>query len=126
MQFIHYDKELRGRARELRNNSTEAEIILWKYLRGRRMLGYKFTRQKPVHHYIIDFYCVKLGLAVEVDGEIHKDQIEDDAIRQKELESLGVMFLRFTNYQVKKDLHIVLKTIEERISSPLLGENRCS
>jgi very-short-patch-repair endonuclease len=84
MEFIHYDKELRTRARNLRNNSTEAEIILWKYLRGKKICGYKFTRQKPIHHYVVDFYCVRLGLAIEIDGEIHNNQIEHDNIRQRE------------------------------------------
>jgi very-short-patch-repair endonuclease len=121
MKFIKYDKNLRQRARELRNHSTQAEIILWNYLRGRKLKGYKFNRQKPVHHYIVDFYCTELKLAIEVDGKIHDSQLEDDFRRQRELESFGVTFLRFKNEEIEKDLHTVLQTITKRIS-PLSGE----
>jgi very-short-patch-repair endonuclease len=121
MQFIPYDRKLRDAARALRRNSTEAEIILWSYLRGRMMLGYKFNRQRPVDHYIIDFYCTELKLAIEVDGEVHNYQGIDDELRQTRLESFGIIFLRFTNDQVKKDLRFVLEAIRNHVSS-LSGE----
>lgn len=122
MRFIHYDKELKNRARDLRNNSTETEVILWKYLRGTQVHGYKFTRQKPIHHYIVDFYSVELELAIEIDSEVHSAQTEYDSKRQSELESLGVTFLRVTNDQIRKDLYKTLETIRNYVS-PLLGES---
>jgi very-short-patch-repair endonuclease len=123
MEYFHYDKKLRKRARELRSKSTWSEIVLWKYLRKGRMCGHRFLRQRPVGHFIVDFYCPEHKLAIELDGKIHEKQTKKDNIRQKELESLGITILRFTNYQVKKDLHIVLKTIEVSVASPLSGES---
>src|SRR5664279_1481205 len=83
-------------ARELRNQPTDAERILWMYLRTRPG-GYKFRRQHPALNYILDFYCHLLKLAIEVDGSIHdeKDIIAADIARQKNLEAQGINFIRF-------------------------------
>ena len=62
-KFIPYDPKLKERARNLRLNSTLAEVLLWKYLRGKQLGGYKFHRQKPLFHYIVDFFCSELMLA---------------------------------------------------------------
>ncbi len=64
-------KELRRKARELRNNMTKAEIILWSRIRSKQINGYKFRRQYPVLDFIADFYCHELKLIIEVDGEVH-------------------------------------------------------
>lgn len=69
-------------------------------------------RQKPIENYIVDFYCSKLKLILEIDGEIHNYKFEADRLRQKKLESLGLSFLRFTDLEVKKDMYNVLRTIE--------------
>jgi len=65
---IYYNPKLKERARELRNNSTLSEVILWKQLKSRQMHGYQFMRQKPIDNYIVDFFCSKLNLIIEIDG----------------------------------------------------------
>ena len=69
---LNYNKKLKHRSRKLRNESTMAEIRIWsELLRGRKMLGYPFLRQRPVLHYIADFMCKPLKLIIEVDGFTH-------------------------------------------------------
>jgi len=69
---IRYLEELRELSRMNRNNPTEAEYIMWQFLRKNK---YKFVRQKPILRFIVDFYCKKLLLAIEIDGEIHNKRI---------------------------------------------------
>ena len=76
------------------------------------MKGYKFNRQKPLLNYIVDFYCRRLNLVIEIDGASHNDRLEEDQKRQKELEAHGLSFLRFDDLEVKKDMNNVLRSIE--------------
>lgn len=101
-------------ARELRNNSTHAETILWGYLKN-KPLGFKFRRQHPYSNYILDFYCHALKLVVEVDGSIHSLQNvkENDERRQSFLEQDGMSVLRFQNSEVEKSSNIVFNKIDE-------------
>ena len=69
-------------------------------------------RQKPIHHFIVDFYCSKLKLAIEIDGESHRFRYGADMLRQKHLENMGVYVLRFNDLGVKKDIGNVLSSIE--------------
>lgn len=78
-RIIWYHPNLKEQARDLRNNSTEAESILWKRLKGKQIKGYDFHRQKPLLYYIVDFYCHELNLIIELDGKIHLN--EDNKIR---------------------------------------------
>ena len=112
---IHYEPYLKSLARELRNNSTKTEVMLWLNLKGKQMCGYDFHRQKPIDKYIVDFFCNKLMLAIEIDGESHYGNREYDRIRQERLESLGIRFLRFENEEVFYNLDKVLNEIEEWI-----------
>ena len=109
---ILYSKDLKQRSRELRNNSTLAEVLLWNHLKRRKMLGYQFMRQKPIHHFIVDFYCAKLKLVIEIDGESHWLRFGEDRRRQEYLEQLGFHVLRFNDLDVKKDIGNVLSSIE--------------
>ncbi len=109
---IPYNPKLKTLARKLRNNSTKSEIILWNSLKRKQMLGYTFTRQKPLGNYIVDFFCKELSLAIEIDGETHIGREKEDLKRQTELEELGVNFLRFYDADVYKNLSGVLRTIE--------------
>ncbi|MEB2310081.1 MAG: DUF559 domain-containing protein [Candidatus Brocadiaceae bacterium] len=68
---VNYHSILKELARKLRNNSTKSEIKLWQCLKGKKMMGYDFHRQKPVDTFIADFFCNKLRLAVELDGYTH-------------------------------------------------------
>jgi len=104
------------RAKELRDNMTPSEIILWGYLKDSPH-GHKFRRQHPINNYVADFYCHSLKLIIEVDGTVHenKENQQADAERQQDLESKGIHFLRFTNNEVEKHLENVILIIENYI-----------
>ena len=76
------------------------------------MLGYQFMRQKPVGKYIVDFYCSKLQLVIEIDGESHNGRLDYDMGRQQFLESMGLTILRFNDADVKGDMDNVVMAIE--------------
>ena len=113
-KIIPYKPYLKELARKLRNNSTLSEILLWKRLSGKQMLGYDFHRQKPMDKYIVDFYAPDLMLVIEIDGRSHDfEEVQvNDATRQAKLEDLGVSFLRFSDLQVKTDINNVLRIIQ--------------
>jgi very-short-patch-repair endonuclease len=111
-KIISYNPKLKERARQLRKNSTLAEVLLWNRLKSKQMKGYQFLRQKPLDEYIVDFFCYELMLAIEIDGSSHDSKIESDRLRQRRLETLGVRFLRFTEQDVKTNIEGVLKGIE--------------
>jgi very-short-patch-repair endonuclease len=114
-KFIRYNPKLKTTARMLRKQSTLAEVLLWNELKGKKILGYDFHRQKPIGNYIVDFFCSRLKLAIEIDGASHLDRTQEDMRRQKELESLGIRFLRFLDIEVKQDLGGVIATIRDWI-----------
>jgi very-short-patch-repair endonuclease len=101
------------RAKELRQNQTEAEQFVWHQLRDRRFAGFKFRRQVPLGHYIADFVCFDRRLIVELDGGQHNEQSRKqyDAQRSAWLMSQGFVVLRFWNHEVYADW----ETIEEVI-----------
>ena len=113
-KIIPYNPILKEFARELRNNSTETEIYLWLKLKGKQMYGYDFHRQKPIDNYIVDFFCSQLMLAIEVDGYSHEflEVYNKDVVKEKRLNELGIQVLRFSDYQVLKDMGNVLLAIE--------------
>jgi very-short-patch-repair endonuclease len=113
--IIPYNPKLKELARNLRNNNTLSEILLWQQLKGKQMLGYDFDRQKPIHNYIVDFFCSELMLAIEIDGISHELKSKEDEIRQKILESLGICILRFYDLDVKKNLDGVMTSIRNWI-----------
>ncbi len=119
MYYLPYNKNLKAFSRHLRNNSTLGEILLWKQLRAGGIKGYSFNRQKPLGNYIVDFYCKALNLVIEVDGGYHyeEEQKLQDKERQLLLEEMGLHFLRFHDEEIKKDMDIVVKTIEQYILS---------
>ena len=116
-KIIPYNPKLKELARQLRKNMTLAEVLLWNRLKQKQILGYDFDRQRPIDEYIVDFYCKDLMLAIEIDGESHNQPEADtkDQRRQKRLEILGVRFLRFTDWEVKRDMDAVLQRIERWI-----------
>ena len=105
------------KANELRKNMTETEKILWCALRRKNLKGYRFRRQHPIDRFIVDFYCHKAKLVVEVDGKIHNkvQQKEYDVGRSVELEKFGLKVIRFTNDEVKSNLHEVISQIERQL-----------
>ncbi len=101
-------------ARFLRHNPTNAEARLWDALRNRQVCGLKFRRQHPFGSFILDFFCPRLQLAIEVDGAVHEspDQRSYDAAREEFLRDRGIRVLRFTNDEVENRLTFVLEAIE--------------
>ncbi|WP_316756948.1 endonuclease domain-containing protein [Pedobacter aquatilis] len=97
----------------LRKTQTDAEGIVWRSLRNRNILGFKFRRQHPLDKYIADFYSHEAKLIIEIDGGIHNqvDNIEYDKNRSYELEELGIKVLRFTNEEVNESLGMVMNVI---------------
>jgi very-short-patch-repair endonuclease len=112
---IYYNPKLKPLSRKLRNESTLSEVLLWQQIKGRKIKGYQFFRQKPIGNYIVDFYCSKLRLAIEIDGISHDEKIEEDQIRQNRIEKIGIRFLRFYDRDVKTNLSGVIQRIEDWI-----------
>lgn len=108
-KIIPYNPKLKERARYLRKNSTFTEILLWKFLRNKQLLGYDFDRQRPIDNYIVDFYCKDLNLTIELDGESHHGNENRDIWRDNRLRELGVKILRFDDLEVIYENEFVLK-----------------
>ncbi|MAT45224.1 MAG: restriction endonuclease [Anaerolineaceae bacterium] len=104
-------------ARRLRKQATPAEKILWHRLWNKQLNGLKFRRQHPIGKYVVDFYCADLRLIIEVDGEIHKNQYDQDQFREEWLKANGYFVIRFTNQQVINEIESVLSQISI-ISTP--------
>jgi very-short-patch-repair endonuclease len=118
------NRRLIGFARQMRKSATDSEAKLWSILRGSTLNGHKFRRQYPIGGYIVDFYCVRRRLAVELDGGQHfdPDAIDYDRKRSARLNQLGVRVVRYSDYDLLKDPNIVaeeiLRLLEEE-PSPL-------
>ncbi len=112
---LPYNPSLKERAREMRNNSTKSEIKFWCELLRKRGTGYQFYRQKIIHHYIVDFYCAKLKLVVEIDGESHEGKEEYDKKRDDKLSSYGLKVLHYSDNTVLHNFQLVEKDFKEQI-----------
>ncbi len=99
-----------SRARELRNQATPQERMLWRYLSASQR-GYKFSRQMPVGPYFCDFLCRRAKLVVELDGYSHNLSVEADKRRDRYLREQGFHVLRFTNAEVEENVEGVLSAI---------------
>ena len=111
--MLEYNKDLKQHSRELRKNMTDAERFLWAKIRGKQLKEYQFYRQKIIGNYIVDFYCPKSKLAIEVDGGQHysaegkeKDKRRDDYMTREE-----ITVLRFSDREVLGNLDAVLEKI---------------
>ena len=105
--------DIRACCRTLRRRSTDAEGFLWYFLRDRRFGGKKFRRQHPVGRYILDFYCERAGLAIELDGGQHAEgrQKQRDQERDQQLTAARIRVLRFWNSEVWNETEAVLEKI---------------
>jgi very-short-patch-repair endonuclease len=117
-KIIAYNPRLAALARQLRNNLTRAEAMLWKHLKDKQLMGYDFDRQRPVDEYIVDFFCKDLLLAIEIASASHDhpDAYLEDRQRQQRLESLRIRLLRFTDQEVQRDPAAVARAIAHWIS----------
>ena len=117
---MHY-KDILLLARTLRKNQTPAEKVFWLNVRGRKFLGLKFLRQYIIQHseimgkksyFIPDFYCHEKRIIVEIDGGIHKNQVEYDQMREEILKEMGYWVIRFKNEEILNDWSDVAERLE--------------
>ena len=113
--------DLLRHARAMRNQATDAEKLMWRMLRNRRLRDAKFRRQRPIGRYIADFYCAEHRLVIELDGGQHAGQQTYDAERTAFLEQRGLRVLRFWNNQVLNETEAVLECIWRELGSELDG-----
>ena len=121
-KIIPYNPKLKEYAKELRKNSTLSEVLLWKNIKN-KALGVQFHRQVPLLEYIVDFYCHELMLAIEIDGDSHLYKYEYDVKRQGELEKEGIIFLRFTDSDIKQNMFSVGITLEQVVQELINKRN---
>ena len=123
MKNIYNDKSLKNIRKILRNNMTEPEIILWSKLKGKQLYGHKFRRQQSIGKYIVDFYCPKVRLAIELDGNQHNEENKSrsDNERTNYLNHQGITVIRFWNHEVLNNIddvtNAILFKIEDLIKS---------
>lgn len=117
MRTIHNLKNHKQFKKNLRNNSTKEETILWHYLKSKK-LGAKFHRQQGIGKYIVDFYCPSKKLIIKLDGGQHnKDEnYKYDKTRNKYLKSLGLKILRIGNYEITENIDGVLEEISHQLN----------
>ncbi len=102
-------------AKKLRCRSTEAEKLVWRYLRARRLAGLKFRRQHPIGKYITDFICLEKGIIIEIDGGQHANERNKDREREAWLKNQGFKVLKFWNNEVLENLEGVLEAIRSNV-----------
>jgi very-short-patch-repair endonuclease len=108
-----YKPKLKQPSRLLRNNQTDAEELLWKHLRRKQMCGLQFNRQKPLLNFIVNFYCSKAKLVIEIDGAQHfeeKHALQDNK-RDLALQEIGLQVIRFDNRQILLETDNILEKI---------------
>ena len=113
-KIIPYNPKLKEYARVLRKNSTLSEVLLWQKIKN-RAYGVQFHRQVPLLEFIVDFYCHEIQLAIEIDGSSHDYKYQYDMSRQGLLEQYGVLFLRFTDKEVKQDMFSVELAVRDAV-----------
>ena len=117
--YTNYDPNLQKLARDLRNNMTKQEKRLWyEFL---KTYPVRFYRQRPICGYIVDFYCAKAKLIIELDGSQHftEDGLEYDEMRSDLLEELGLEVIRYTNPQTDKEFESVCMGIDRKVKEKL-------
>lgn len=118
-KFLYNHKDLKLRRQELRNSITPAEKLLWKHVSKNKMLGLRFLRQYSVGPYVLDFFCPKIRLAIELDGSVHSNEEAKtyDKDREKYLESLNIIVIRFWNDDVLRHTKRTLDKLQNAIKS---------
>ena len=119
-----YNKTLKQHSRQLRRDMTDAEQHLWQYLRRKQIHNVQFNRQKPLLNYIVDFYCAKVKLVIELDGSQHfeQDYQHKDCVRDQALAELGLLTLRYDNRQVLTELDTVVQEIYEVVGQRIQNQ----
>lgn len=113
--ILPYTKDARKLAIQLRKNMTLSEKIFWNATKGSK-LGVVVRRQMPILDYVVDFYIKDIGLAIEIDGNVHNNNVLEDGLRQARIEKLGIHFIRFTNEQITNNLPKVIEQLKKLIN----------
>jgi len=116
--LIPYNRTLKSPSRQLRGNLTDAERKIWSKIRNDQIAGLRFYRQKPIGNYIVDFFCPKIKLVVEIDGGQHYEMANEkrDKIRSDYLKSCRMHILRFSNLDVLNNIEAVIQKIYQEIN----------
>ena len=111
--MICYNKALKRNSRQLRKNMTGAEKALWSKIKGKQLKEYHFYRQKPIGNFIVDFFCPKANIVIELDGGQHynADGKAKDIQRDAKIKAMGLKVLRFSDRDVLKNLESVVAVI---------------
>ena len=111
--MLHYNKALKQFSRQLRQEMTDAEKLLWSRIRGKQLKGVHFYRQKTIGNFIVDFYCPKANLVIELDGGQHyNDEMRaKDMQRDRILKGMGLTVLRFSDREIFENTGAVLERI---------------
>ena len=117
--LIDYNRKLKGVSQNLRSNMTDAERVLWRRIRRGQIKGVLFYRQKPIGGYIVDFYCPKLKLIVEIDGDVHfyERNIAADKKREEYFNKLGLKIVRYTNLDVIQNIDNALRDLKRWLTN---------
>ncbi len=112
IEGLPYNSNLKMNAKSLRKAGNLSEVLFWKEVRNNNFHQLDFDRQKIIGNYIVDFYVKSLGLVIEIDGWSHDFKQEKDMERQKYIESFGIKFFRVSDFDVKKNMMLVLRNLE--------------
>ena len=115
IENLPYNPKLKEFAKNLRKSRNLAEVLFWNEVKSKRFYLLDVDRQRVIDNYIVDFYVKSLGLAIEIDGRYHDFKKEKDEVRQKYLENLGIKFFRVSDFDVKKNMMLVLQDLENFI-----------
>ncbi len=117
MTKVYNKKEMTKTRKALRNSMPKAEVILWSHLKGKQFRELKFRRQYSIGHYVVDFFCPKIRLVIELDGESHlsKTQRIRDKTRQKIIEKTGIKILRYYNTDIYENIEGVFTDLGKNV-----------
>ena len=115
--IINYRSDLKQRANNLRQTGILAEVIMWNRLKAGQIYNYRFRRQKPIGPYIVDFYCPKLKLIIEIDGYSHEDKVNYDHIRDKYLKNLNLKVLHFKDKDILNNIENIITGLKMLVTT---------
>lgn len=115
VENLPYNPQLKPLLNGKRKAGILSEVLFWKQVRARSFHRIDFDRQRIIGNYIVDFYAKTLGLVIEIDGWSHDNKASDDRERQKYLESFGLNVFRITDFDIKNNLSVVMRDLENFI-----------
>lgn len=115
VENLPYNPYLKLLLKDKRKAMILGEVLFWKKVRAKTFHRIDFDRQRIIGNYIVDFYVKTLGLIIEIDGSSHNEKEVDDGVRQKYLESLGLLVFRISDFDVRNNLNWVMKELEKFI-----------